>query len=121
MTKNDIIKSLEQIKGNPEVTVWNGMVGDYNHIGDITEYSLYKETKEYSLGLINARRQYEGRELINMEDYDYEPEYDLRNPLLEEYFDDVWINKNYDKKRIIILNLKPRGKEYFDRLGKVRY
>lgn len=28
MRKNDLIKMLESIKGNPEIMFWNGIVGD---------------------------------------------------------------------------------------------
>ena len=27
MKKNDLIKKLQQIEGNPEIVLWNGMVG----------------------------------------------------------------------------------------------
>ena len=32
MKKNDLIKLLNTIEGNPDVVLWNGFVGDYQDI-----------------------------------------------------------------------------------------
>lgn len=48
MRKNDLIKLLEQIEGNPQIVLWNGYVGDYMNISNkITEVKLVKETAEF--------------------------------------------------------------------------
>ena len=46
MKKNDLIKLLNTIEGNPDVALWNGFVGDYQDIskelvkGDLVKMSL---------------------------------------------------------------------------------
>ena len=47
MRKNDLIKMLKEIKGNPEVVLWNGMVGDWMPVGKLSESYLTKITKHY--------------------------------------------------------------------------
>ena len=42
MRKNQLIKLLQEIKGNPEVMVWNGFVDDYMPIGGVDTNTLYK-------------------------------------------------------------------------------
>ena len=47
MKKNDLIKLLQNIKGNPEIVIWNGYVNDYMDISsEITTLTLVKETQE---------------------------------------------------------------------------
>lgn len=45
MRKNDLIAKLQNIKGNPEVVLWNGFVGDYQHLAEPTEGDLVKKTE----------------------------------------------------------------------------
>lgn len=35
MRKNQLIELLQQLKGNPEIVVWNGLVGDIMPIAEI--------------------------------------------------------------------------------------
>ena len=58
MRKNDLIAKLQAIKGNPEVLLWNGFVGDYQRLEKITEGDLVKETEKNYLEMCrleNAR------------------------------------------------------------------
>ena len=32
MKKNELIAKLQAIKGNPDIVLWNGTVGDYQYI-----------------------------------------------------------------------------------------
>ena len=50
MRKNDLIKLLQTIEGNPEIVLWNGFVGDYQNISPkLVEGDLVKKTLEYYL------------------------------------------------------------------------
>lgn len=49
MRKNDLIKKLQGIKGNPEVMLWNGIVQDYMPIKGLVQQELVKESKEHYL------------------------------------------------------------------------
>lgn len=46
MKKNTLIKMLQDIKGNPDIFLWNGIVGDYQDIKTISEFDLLKRTFE---------------------------------------------------------------------------
>ena len=47
MRKNDLIKLLQAIEGNPDIVLWNGIVGDYQNISTkLVEGELYKQTFE---------------------------------------------------------------------------
>jgi hypothetical protein len=46
MRKNDLIKLLQEIDGNPEVSLWNGFVGDWMPISkEIEVIELVKNEK----------------------------------------------------------------------------
>lgn len=48
MRKNDLIKMLESIKGNPEIMLWSSLVEDVVPISSkIEEVELYKDSLEY--------------------------------------------------------------------------
>lgn len=73
MRKNDLIKKLQEIEGNPEVVLWNGMVGDYVHIGELVNSFLVKEEKKHWLEMIRLSR------CQDLNDYSYQiPEQELK-------------------------------------------
>lgn len=48
MRKNDLIKMLQDIEGNPEIVIWNGYVDDYMNIEKQTfKITLVKETEDF--------------------------------------------------------------------------
>jgi hypothetical protein len=44
--KNELIKKLQELKGNPEIMIWNGIVEDFVNIGEIGIHSLVKPTRK---------------------------------------------------------------------------
>ena len=48
MKKNDLIELLNGIKGNPDIVLWNGMVGDYMHIKGLEEGDLLNASAKLS-------------------------------------------------------------------------
>ena len=46
MRKNELIKQLQAIEGNPEVMLWNGLVGDFVPIRNVGKEKLTKWGKE---------------------------------------------------------------------------
>ena len=126
MKKNDLIKKLQQIEGNPEIVLWNGMVGDWMPIGNLSEAYLTKITKQYWLESVSRDH------AINNRNWDYKiPEEDT--PTLEkQYRKFQWESndfvtsedikkKRYKKKRIIYIDAKVRGVTTFDRIGSLKY
>lgn len=47
MRKNDLIKLLQNIEGNPEIMLWNGFVSDFVPIGKVGTHRLVKPSKEH--------------------------------------------------------------------------
>ena len=123
MRKNKLIEILEGINGNPEVVIWNGYVGDYNHIGsDVELIELVKNSREFLETSINHQRSSEGMGPISdseMSDIMRSQEWDLPNMYVADSDMVRWYGKR--RKRIVVLELAPRGKESFDRLGKIYY
>lgn len=133
MRKNDLIKLLESVKGNPEVMLWNGFVEDVVPLSkDYTEETLYKHSKEFLMSALEGeyRRDHDinysiplSEEAIKTikektENAYRNTEYTLPNPFLgfEEYKN--WYGR---KKSILILQPKLVGKTCFDRIGEINY
>ena len=117
MRKNDLIKLLEGIKGNPEVVLWNGHVGDFMHIGKLSEDFLNKYSKRFYSQLIKTEDPQRSDEEI--EKLYRSLEYEYNQFIAEE--DCKGSDPMYKKKRIIFIDAKPRGINTFDRLGEISY
>ncbi|UNY40408.1 hypothetical protein KLEP7_gp71 [Pseudaeromonas phage vB_PpeM_ KLEP7] len=120
MRKNQLIKLLQEIKGNPEVMVWNGLVDDYMPLGSVDTNILYKQSIEF----IYSNLVYSYQERNNS--FDRPPievqeklkekaialfkkeTYELPNMFLDQDQFSDWYGNN--KKTIISLNPKPTGK-----------
>lgn len=131
MRKNQLIELLQNIKGNPEVMVWNGLVDDYMPLGEVGSDELYKQ----SLDFIYKNLVYGYKERNNS--FDEPPAdvqeslkekattlfkketYELPNMFLDSDQFHEWYGKN--KKTIITLNPKPTGKTSVGRSGNLTY
>ena len=120
MRKNQLIELLQEIKGNPEVMVWNGLVDDYMPLGSVDTNTLYKQ----SIDFIYKKLVYDYQERNNS--FDKPPveiqekfrekatalfkkeTYELPNMYLDQDQFSDWYGNN--KKAIISLNPKPTGK-----------
>ena len=127
MKKDDLIRLLNGVKGNPDIVLWNGMVGDYMHVkgleeGDLVKQSFahyynmcelelcrdagsfdYKSTPEESSQIKVDYRQY-----VNWETNPYVTLEDIKT-------------KRYIKKRVVYIEAKLRGVKTFDRTGSLEY
>lgn len=132
MKKSELIKKLNEINGDPEILVWNGFVGDYQKVSsNVEETLLFKECADSILKNLvfeEMRNRKSFDELpeeimeklkVQAKAYASKREWELRN----EYFDDEMAKRIYgkNKKKVVILELKNRGKEAFDRLGTFSY
>jgi len=66
MKKNDLIKLLNGLKGNPEVLLWNGYVGDYMHIRCLSEGDLVKKTFSYYSKMIEFEQKKDNNNLSDV-------------------------------------------------------
>lgn len=130
MKKNDLIKKLKQIKGNPDIVVWNGFVQDFNHIGGIEPTFLYRECREHLITAMKYEIWQYNKELSNeqlLERVDMKlVDEDMSNREWEfpnSMFDERLMKSVYgdEKKAIIMIVPKKRDKSTCDRLGTMRY
>ena len=127
MRKNDLIKLLSDIDGNPEIVLWNGYTQDFMKVDRLVESDLVKMTKLHFLEMLRLEK------CVDVKDWSAQLTDEETNHGLECYrknyewevneyvtTDDIQ-SKRYQRKRVVYINAKLRGKTMFDRLGEVRY
>lgn len=122
MKKNELIKLLQSINGNPEVKFWNGFVEDVQDIsGELSVDYVTKHTRKDYIDLIQFEGQRTRRDFsYTIPDNELElihKEYDKMKYEYNQYHD---LDK-MKKKRILILSPKSSGKTTHDRLGTIEY
>ena len=127
MRKNDLIKLLQTIEGNPDIVLWNSIVGDYQNISTkLVEGDLVKKTLKCYLE--------HNRMVRCLEENDWQ--YQLTNEEVEyltniyktfDYEQDNYVTqedikeKRYRKKRVVYIQPKESGWTFFDRRIKIEY
>lgn len=129
MKKNKLIEILQKIKGNPDVKLWNGMVGDWMDV-EIIESELVKESEEFvrfwhemswkkdnKISEIpeDVQEQIEKDIKIHLK----EREWEFPNQYVAEKDEKCWYGNN--RKKILLINGKKRGKKTWDRMGEMYY
>lgn len=126
MRKNDLIAKLQAIKGNPEVLLWNGFVGDYQHLAEPTEGDLVKVTEEHYLEMCRLQNaidskdwnlQLSEKEVQELKKIYRTFKYEHNNYVTQE---DVKA-KRYRKKMVLYITAKPRGETSYGRGGNLYY
>lgn len=119
MRKNDLIKMLNEIEGNPEIVIWNASVGDWMHIEKPKVYTFNRLKKSFKIKSINNERfrdhlpDLTEEEIKKVENDDFElGEGNTFGILKDEYF---------ENRSRIVLSTKSRGIKSFDRLGNIEY
>lgn len=124
MRKNELIKLLQGIEGNPEVRLWNPYVEDYNPILYVQVDTLYKESASFIFECLKAEiYQREKRweltsnevELLEFQAKQIHKnrEYNPPNEYVTEEEKDRWYQKR--TKSIIVLSPKKVGKISYGR------
>lgn len=118
---------LQGVKGNPEVLLWNGVVGDYMHIDKPVEGDLVKIDKDYFLEtcrLAECRELGDWNHQLSPEEIkDCEKSYKDCHGWEDNQFvteEDIK-ERHYRKKRVLYLQPKLRGVTTHDRLGSISY
>lgn len=109
MRKNKLIEILQNMKGNPEIHVWNGYVGDWMAIKSVDTTVLTKLSNKRKLHFVNLQR---------VQEYNkkpYPPDHKLE--IQDDWREKDELSKYADlKKTVGIINVKLRGKtEFFSR------
>jgi len=108
--------------------LWNGLVQDCTHISNnVIPFDLVKMNKNYFV------KTCEWEEQINRKDWDYMLSNDqIKECLLSYKNDHSWevndcvneqdiLEKRYNRKTVVLLQPKIKGKTHYDRLGKIEY
>ena len=130
MKKSKLIELLQEIDGDPDILLWNGMVSDWMDILGLQEVSLERSTlKGYSYYLNlertvrdnlpphsedECKKFYKTSGADQWEVANCDPEFrEVRERDLKRGF--------IAQKSTFIIDAKPRGKKCWDRQGSVRY
>ena len=124
MRKNQLIEMLQNIKGNPEIHVWNGFVEDYQPINkELVEVDLHKLSFTGYKERVNIQRKVKDN-LEPLSDEELKALYKKHNIgqwELFSYYPPDKEDKGYNKKRVYLIEPKRTGKRTFDRLGDISY
>jgi hypothetical protein len=132
MKKYKLINLIQQIEGNPDIFLWNGMVEDWMEIDPtLVELEMVKQRKEHVAKHIRFQYQKDNdafyltpEQEINLSkiiEESYKKHYsqwELPNRYVEPQEFKEWYGKS---KKVIIINAKTKGKKSFDRFGEVSY
>lgn len=124
MRKNQLIEILKNIKGNPEIMIWNGLVEDMQPIAkEVVECKLYKLSFEGYKERVNLQRVYRENlpELLDDELKALYKKHKIGQYEAFNYYAPDDNDKAYNKKTVFVLEPKVTGKTHFDRLGTITY
>jgi hypothetical protein len=128
MKKSKLIKLLNELKGDPDILLWNGHVGDWVDIdSNLVETDLVRETFEgYCTSLRYERA-------VELRDGSYEiPEDEIRElkkifPTISAWDFNAWVTeehikqRKYKKKSVILIQPKDRDRKSFNRSFTLEY
>ena len=137
MRKNDLIKMLESIKGNPEIMLWSSLVGDVVPISsNMEEVELYKDSLEYK------QKVYENEYILSLKngeltDLPDETEFYEKLKSLRQEAEAAYKKEKYEyrlymnekliksgtlkKKKVVVMQPRIVGKSSWDRFGEIKY
>ena len=137
MRKNELIKMLESIKGNPEIMLWSSLVGDVVPISSkMEEVELYKDSLEYK------QRTYENEYILSLKngelkDLPDETEFHEKLKSLRQEAEAAYKKEKYEyrlyvnekivksgtlkKKKVVVIQPRIVGKSSWDRFGEIKY
>lgn len=124
MRKNELIKLLQNIKGNPEIVIWNRFVEDVQAIEkEIVPAKLYKLSFEGYKERVNLERVLRDK-LPELPDDDLEQLYKQHNIgqwELFNYYPPEDDDRGYKSKTVYVLEPKRTNKSTWDRMGVISY
>jgi hypothetical protein len=128
MKKSKLIELLTAIKGNPEVKLWNGFVGDWVDIdAKLVPVTLVRMTQEYWLEAIRMER------CIDLKDWKHQlpaeevAELKKRYTSVCKWEENQFVtqedidSKRYATRKVQIMQAKVKGEKTWDRIGDISY
>ena len=127
MRKSKLIELLNAIEGNPEIVLWNGFVGDYQHIDSkFVPVDLVKQTFDDWKWCCETQKQFRTKDLTATLSEDEIAEMRERYKGFQ-YEENHYVTQEdisagrYKKKRVVMIQAKARGISTSDRLGNMEY
>lgn len=128
MKKSKLIELLNALEGDPDIVLWNGMVGDWM---DISPKLIQGELVKQTFNTFCSRVEYEEKRTKNDWDHTLKAEdmAELKSCYKKNYnwemndfvtLEDIK-EKRYQVKKVLFLNAKPRGVSTWDRFGNISY
>jgi hypothetical protein len=128
MKKSKLIALLNALPGDPDIKLWNGMVGDWMEIDPtLVAQALVKQTLEHWLEMCRLQ------DCRDRNDWDYQMPAEKvarltkRYPKLHKWEMNPYITledvkaKRYSTKKVLIMQSKRKGVKTFDRFGDIEY
>ena len=128
MKKSKLVAMLNKLEGDPEIVLWNGMVGDWMDISPkLVKGSLVRETLRHYLDMARIRKcasvskwdeTLSENEVSDFKRSHREGTHWMENPHVTE---DAIKRGDYLEKVVFYIDAKPRGVSTWDRLGNIDY
>lgn len=128
MKKSKLIELLNKLEGDPDIKLWNGMVGDWMEISpELVPQDLVKQNLDYWLEMCRLE------DCHDRKDWEYQmPKEEVERltknyPKLHQWEMNPYITmedvkeKRYKMKKILLLQPKVRGVKTWDRMGDISY
>ena len=128
MKKSKLIEMLNALPGDPDIKLWNGMVGDWMEIDPtLVPQDLVKQNLDHWLEMCRLE------DCIERKDWEYQmPKEEVDRltknyPKLHQWEMNPYITmedvkeKRYKMKKILLLQPKVRGVKTWDRMGDISY
>ena len=122
MRKNALIEYLNTLPGNPEIAIWNSIVGDYQIVGEATTLEIVKESREFVWRCLEGealRDQTPMPTLADLKEAMRYRKWDLPNSFVKPEDYPKWYGNN--RRTLVVLDPKSRGEETWDRMGTMEY
>jgi hypothetical protein len=127
MKKSKLIELLQNIKGNPDIMLWNGIVGDVVDLKPkLAEVRLVKQTQKFYLEMCRLQ------DCRDRKDWSYQMPKDEVERLTKsykriKYEENPYVDKeditkgNYQQKIVYVFDAKLTGKTSYSRAGNIDY
>lgn len=128
MKKSKLIELLNKLEGDPDIKLWNGMVGDWMEISpELVPQDLVKQNLDHWLEMCRLE------DCHDRKDWNYQmPKEEVERltknyPKLHQWEMNPYITmedvkeKRYKMKKILLLQPKVRGVKTWDRMGDISY
>ena len=128
MKKNDLIKLLQSIEGNPELLLWNGTVGDWQDVSNkLSPGDLVRMTKKYWLDTCEREDQRDRKDWTYKMPEEEVQELSKKYSKVCKWEENRWVtqddidNKRYSLKKVLYVEPKRRNETSYGRGGDVEY